>query len=479
MVDLSQLLATQSAEILQQGPVSFRGVSVHSSEVGNGDLFFALPGRRDGHDFIAGSCAAGATGAVVTRNVDVPEGVTLVKVPDTLLALQELSVTVRRMSHAKFVAVTGSAGKTTTKDMIAHTLSRKHEVLKSRASYNNHIGVPLTLLAIAERHSHVVTELGTNHPGEIAALARMVTPDIGVITNIGFAHVGNFGSQDAIASEKASLLDHVSPGGVCILNGDDPRLFPLVDHLMATGKRVVTVGFDRKNSLQAAEVQYSEFGTSGKVIHNGKTWPLALAVTGRHFFYAALLSVAVGLEVGIEISESIDSLESFDSTPGRCGVARPRPNLLVVDDSHNASPDAMLAGLDLLATLPGHVKIAALGEMKELGESATELHHLVGAKAAAVATHLVTVGPAGAELRASAHAHGLDPAKMWSARSARHALDITLEIASGTGGDCSILVKGSRFTHMERVRLGLGGVPVKCDLETCSLFINCHECPQL
>ncbi len=479
MIDLSQLLATQPAAVVRHGPVTFCGVAVNSNEVRSGDLFFALPGRRDGHDFVGQAFAAGAAGAVIARDIDVSNGATLIKVPDTLRALQALSVAVRRTSDATFVAVTGSAGKTTTKDMIAHALGSKHNTLKSQASYNNHIGVPLTLLATEASHSHVVTELGTNHVGEIDALARMVVPDIGVITNIGLAHVGNFGSQEAIASEKASLFNHVPQGGTCIINGDDSRLLALTGSLSAAGKRVVTVGFGRVNYLQAADVHYSETGTSGLIIHQGEAWPFSFTATGKHFVYALLLSVAVSLETGITVSEALDSLETFVATPGRCSVTRLRPGLLVVDDSHNASPDAMFAALDLLTALPNPVKIATLGEMKELGEKTAELHRIVGARVAAVATHLVTVGPGGGEIQASAQANGFDSNKIWSVRSAREALEITETIIGAAEDDCVVLVKGSRFTHMERVKLGLSGVTVECGLDSCSLFINCHTCPKL
>jgi UDP-N-acetylmuramoyl-tripeptide--D-alanyl-D-alanine ligase len=448
--------------------------------VREGDLFFALAGEtRDGHDFVGQALAAGAWGAVVNREIDLPHDSTIVQVPDTLQALQQLSVAVRRKSDATVVAVTGSAGKTTTKEMIAHILGSQYNVLKSEASYNNHLGVPLTLLAIEPSHSHVVSEIGTNGIGEIDSLARLVGPHIGVITNVGLAHIGNFGTQDKIAAEKLSLFRHVTPQGTCIINGDDERLSSLACSESA-GKRLIRVGFERQNVLRADQVNYGETGTSGIIICKGEVNHFSIRATGKHFVYAALLSIAVALETGIDMKKAIDSMETFDPSPGRSSISRLRPGLLVVDDSYNASPDAMFAALELLAVLPSPVKIAVLGEMRELGEKSVNLHQLVGEKVALVATHLITVGLGGHAVKAAACTRGLDVNRIWSAESARHALEITSSIVeSAANGDCAILVKGSRLTHMERVPLGLSGVSVRCGLDICSLYINCRKCPKL
>ena len=220
---------------------------------------------------------------MIARDIDVSNGATLIKVPDTLRALQALSVAVRRTSDATFVAVTGSAGKTTTKDMIAHALGSKHNTLKSQASYNNHIGVPLTLLATEASHSHVVTELGTNHVGEIDALARMVVPilvsspiSVWLMSAISAAKRRSRAKKRACSimfrkEERASLMETT-------------RSSALTGSLSAAGKRVVTVGFGRVNYLQAADVHYSETGTSGLIIHQGEAWPFSFTATGKLLF---------------------------------------------------------------------------------------------------------------------------------------------------------------------------------------------------
>ncbi len=465
----------------QHGPTSFTRAAINSKSVDEGSLFVALRGATgDGHDYVHAAVSGGAGGVLVNREVDVPLGVAVIETPDTLQALQDLAGAVRRKYNPQVFAITGSAGKTTTKDMVAHVLRSKFDVLSSPGSYNNHLGVPLTLLSLNHEYSHAVIEIGTNNKGEIDKLAALAAPDAGIITNVGYAHIGNFGSQEEIATEKVSLFSHVPAGGACIINGDDVLLGAAVERLInGSGKRRVSVGFGAHNDVRVESVELHETGMSGVVRCAGRSAGFFVSVPGRHFIYSALFAIAVGLENRIDLEGCTESLRSFVPSLGRSTLIRLRPDLTILDDSHNASPDAVLAALSLLGELPGRVKIAVLGEMRELGEKTAELHSLVGAKAAAVASHLVTVGQGGELMIAAALNGGLDARNTWCVPSARDALQLVRRILAGTTDASAVLVKGARFTHMERVSLGLSGTDIGCGLGNCRLYMNCSTCPAL
>jgi UDP-N-acetylmuramoyl-tripeptide--D-alanyl-D-alanine ligase len=478
MVRLYDLLGATGGVTLVRGAEDFSQVVIDSREATVGGLFFALPGEgRDGHEFVLDAARRGAAGAVVARPVDgVPDGFTVVRVPDTMAALRDLGRSRRRASEAVVVAVTGSAGKTTTKNMITHVLGSRHPVLGSRGSFNNHLGVPLTLSAIEPEHEFAVAEIGTNGRGEIDALSALVEPDIGVITNVGFAHIGNFADQRELALEKTDLLRRVGPNGHWVLNGDDELLVATAG---AGSAALTRVGFHRDNDVRAVDVTVDERGSRGSIVVGGQPLPFTLEVAGRHFVRAALLAVAVARIAGYSAREAVDALAGFTAPAGRASLLRLGPELLVLDDSYNASPDATLAGLDLLGCLGAERRAAVIGEMRELGSESARLHRLVGEKAAEVATDLITVGPATAELRAAAVERGLDPGRVWEADSAREAFLSTKKVVENAAGTIAVLVKGARFTHMERVQLGLAGHLIGCGLDICHLYIHCSACPRL
>jgi UDP-N-acetylmuramoyl-tripeptide--D-alanyl-D-alanine ligase len=478
---LRDVLLATGARVRQHGSTSFTRAVISSKNAERGSLFVALRGEtRDGHDFVNEAVRRGASGVLVSRAVDVPAGVTVIETPDAPRALLDLAGMLRRKYNPKIVAITGSAGKTTTKDMVAHIMQSQYTVLKSAGSYNNHLGVPMTFSSLEDIHSHVVVEIGTNNKGEIDNLARLTSPDIGIITNIGFAHIGNFGNQEKIAAEKVRLFAHVKTGGVCIFNGDDKRLRAVAQqYLKQCGKRCISVGFDTNSDLCAELAKHDETGTAGVVRYEGSAEKFSIGFPGRHFVHLALLAIAAALENGIDLRSSVEALKSFSPPSGRSTLTRLRSNVVVIDDSYNASPDAVLAALSLLAELPGKMKIAVLGEMRELGQASEELHALVGARAAAVASHLLTVGRDGKLMASAALNSGLEPCNMWSVDSARDALCQVRQILAGTADESVVLVKGARFTHMERVILGLNGVAVECGLGNCKLYTNCSVCPLL
>ena len=484
------LAAVEGAELVRRATGGDAGrfgrASVDTRDITGGELFVAIPGpTRDGHDFAAAAVRAGATGVLISRSLaDTPElaglDATVIRVPDTLVALQQAAAQARRRSTASVVAVTGSAGKTTAKTLIAQVLQAKFEVLANKASFNNHLGVPLTLTQIEPAQTHVISEIGTNHPGEIGHLSGLVAPDVSVVTNVGFAHLGNFAGQPELAVEKTDIFNHTRPGGTWIVNGDDELLTNTTLALPgAEEATVVRVGFGAGNDLRAVDVNVDENGTRGLIEVDGQTLPFSIGAAGRHFAYATMLAIAVGRAYGIAPSEGIEALRGVQPPAGRASLRRIDDELLMIDDSYNGSPDAMIGSLDLLAALPGEVKVAVLGQMGELGDFSHELHTRVGHKAADCVTDLITVGPNAAPLQAGARDRGLEPAQVHTASSALEAFEQVKNVLQRQEATAVVLAKGARAMHMERVYLGLAGHQVACALTSCPLYINCADCPKL
>lgn len=455
----------------------YRGVVTSSLDAGPDDLFVALIGGRDGHEFVEAAVTAGATGIVVSKDVHVPDHVEIYRVADTLTALRALAVAVRERSEADVLAITGSVGKTTTKDVLAHVLTTLgRDALSSPKSFNNHLGVPLTLLML-DGQDDLVAEVGTNHPGEIADLSGLVRPRAALVTTIGHAHLGNFASREALADEKASIYQAVQPGGVWFVNADDPLLRDAVARLNRPAEtRVITYGTAEDADVRAFDVVVDENATAGRIAVGGQSIPFAIPLIGRHFAATAAACIAVALERGLDLAAASEALASFPGSVGRASVTK-RGDLRVIDDSYNGSPDSMLAALETLAGLPEQRRIAVLGEMRELGDWSDAMHEAVGAKAGLSVTDLIFIGPSFDLVRDTAVASGLPPERIHHAESATDAASTLLGILDQE--PTAVLVKGSRFVHTERVALVLEGIPVTCQLAVCELYIHCRTCPKL
>lgn len=450
---------------LVQGSACARvsSASIDSRTIADGALFFALPGERvDGHDFVSAARAAGATGAVVSkaRSVDSYGGLQrefgLIMVDDPIRALGDLAGWHRRLMNATVIGVTGSAGKTTTKDMIAAVLRADLAVLATEGNMNNQIGLPLTLLGLEPDHDAAVLEMAMRAPGEIAALARVARPDAGVITNVGLSHIGLLGSQDGIADAKAELICALPAHGFAVLNGDDPRVRAM--ERFAPG-RAVLYGFSGDCRIRAMDVVLSEEETSFAVAVDGQALSsirLVVPVPGQHNVLNALAALAVGWRLGIRFEAMAEGLASFRPSAMRMHFLQAPGGFTVIDDAYNANPASMRCAIDAaLQHAGGRRVIAVLGDMLELGDAGPSVHARLGEYAAnAGVSAVVAVGPLAARARASAVEAGLDPKLCCACADNACAARAVGEIAGA--GDV-VLVKGSRGMRMEQIVSAISG----------------------
>jgi UDP-N-acetylmuramoyl-tripeptide--D-alanyl-D-alanine ligase len=424
------------------------GFSIDSRTLEIGDLFFAIVAARDGHEFVAEAIARGAVGAVVSAP---PPAVAaagrgapvLVQVADTTRALQGLARDVRRRSRATVIAITGSAGKTTTKEAIASVLAARYRVVKNRGNLNNHLGLPLSLLELRRGDADVaVMELGMNHAGEIRVLVGIAEPEVRVWTNVGDAHLGFFASVDAIADAKAEILEQAAGNTMLVANADDDRI---MERAARFAGRIVTFGERPRADVRAVDVE--DLGWEGwraRLVTPVGERSLRVPLIGRGNLANALAAAAVGSEMGVPLDTLVERLAAIRPSPRRGAVHRLGRGVTLVDDSYNASPAAVRQALDVLERDRGSKrKAAVLGEMLELGEHARALHEDAGRRAAQSGVdRLITVGGAAARaLGESAVAAGLPRDAVSHAETSAAAGDAI--VAWLAAGDV-VLVKGSR-----------------------------------
>jgi UDP-N-acetylmuramoyl-tripeptide--D-alanyl-D-alanine ligase len=422
-----------------------RGYSIDSRTVGPGQLFFAVKGERlDGHDFVESALEKGAVAAVVRKDRlgRYRERARLLAVEDTLMALQTLAMGVRKRWGKPLIGVTGSMGKTTTKEAIAHVLSRRLRVLKSEGNFNNHFGLPLMLLKLEPEHDVAVIEMGMSHTGEILALAKIAQPEIGVVTNVAPVHLEFFDSVAGIARAKYELIESLPAGGTAVLNADD-------EYVSQFGRdfkgKVVMYGTRATADVRGENVRSrGAEGTEFDVVIGGVREHAELPLVGEHNVLNALAAVAVGLERGLKPSEAVGALAGLTAADKRGEVLR-LGNITVINDCYNCNPKALNAMVDVLAAMAAKRRIAAVGAMLELGPTEEELHRQAGRHIAERKIDLLlgVRGPAQAMVEAARQA-GIraefvstsEEAGEWLAREARN-------------GDV-VLMKASRGVKLEK-----------------------------
>jgi len=420
------------------------GWSIDSRTLQAGDLFFALRGQNhDGHAYIDEVFRKGAAAVVADRDRtdrDTRDEGIVLRVEDSLLALQKLAARARQRWGGEVVAVTGSAGKTTTKDIIAEMLSLQMLVAKNEGNLNNHIGLPLSLLRLDGAARIAVVELGMNHAGEIRALAGIAEPKIGVVTNIGYAHIENFDSIDGIAAAKRELVEMLPPEGTAVLNADDPRVLGLAD---ASKGQTLLYGQSAHAQIRAEEVEHSLEGSRFRV---GST-RFETRLTGAHNVSNVLAGIAVAGLYGISTEDLPDTVRRFQPLKMR-GERFEHRGIVVFNDCYNSNPEAVRAMIDVLANTRAKRRIVVLGEMLELGHWAEPLHRDVGAYVAASGID-VLVGIRGAACYAldAAKLAGLaDGAALFFEDPAEAGRTVRTIAQPGD----AVLFKGSRGVHVER-----------------------------
>lgn len=448
--------------------ISFTDAAIDSRAVTEGMLFAAVPGERtDGHQFLDSAFSNGASAALVQEDVsdrffclDLREGhiddaaaaewsgekPLCIRVENTVEALQKTAAFHRRqLSGMNVVGVTGTVGKTTTKEMIYDVISQHYKTLKTAGNRNNEIGLPLTLLRAENDTEQAILEMGFYVPGEIDQLCQIALPSVGVITNVGMVHAARAGSMEIIAQGKSELVRALPDGGTAILNYDDPYVRPMAE---LTKAKVLYYGLDPKADLWADDIKGLGLdGVQFTLNYEGRRHPVKIPAIGTHSVLTALRGTTVGLVLGLSWDEITAALET-SRTQLRMRITHAAGKGLIIDDTYNASPESTLAALNLLSEIKGR-KIAALGDMLELGQYEQKGHEMVGKRAAEVCDELITVGPLSNYTADSAAAHGLPVQKIHRFENSEEAAVFMKDIYGKE--DEVLLVKGSRGMTMERI----------------------------
>lgn len=387
-------------------------VDTDSRLIEPGDIFVAKPGETtDGHLFVGTAVERGAVLAIVEREVD--DEVTQIVVPDAVAALSDLArdvvARVRRNGDLRIIGITGSNGKTTTKNLLARILSDEGETVSPRASFNNEVGAPLTMLRVTEKTRYLVSEFGASAPGAIAHLAGLVTPDVGVVLMVGMAHAGGFGGIESTFHAKSELVHATREGGLAVLNADDPRVAAMEPFARDRGQDVRWFGRGERAAVRAVDVEVSASGTRADLIVDGEPHTLTLRVLGEHHVMNALAALATATALGVPAADAIARLETVEIAERWRMQPLGSDRVRIINDAYNASPDSMAAALRTLAQItgPGERTVAVLGAMSELGEYADEEHDRVGLLAVRLRIQrIVVIGPEARRMYLEAIAQG-------------------------------------------------------------------------
>ncbi len=464
MLTLAHVLTALTSSRPEMTNLIITEAAIDSRQVIPGGLFIAIPGERvDGHEYVTQAFQRGAIAALIQRDIDEPYPVIdvrkgrlgnfnpriqpplCIRVENTITALQQVAAFWRReMKDLRVIGITGSVGKSTTKEAIAQVLSQRYNTLKSAANLNNEIGLPLNVLRITPGHQVAVLEMGFYVPGEIAQLCEIALPQVGVINNIGTVHAERAGSIEMIAQGKGELVEALPADGVAILNYDDPYVRPMKERTKA---KVFFYGLDPAADLWADQVV--GMGLNGirfRMHYRNEKMHIHIPMIGRHSVETALRAAAVGLVEGLTWEEIIRGLKE-STNQLRLVAVRTESGALILDDTYNASPESTLAALNLLAEIDGH-RIAVLGDMLELGKYEEEGHQRVGHRAAEVAKTLITLGPRGHLIADAARKGGLEAQQIQEYEEITPIIDW---LKKNLSANDVVLIKGSNGLRMDRI----------------------------
>ncbi len=467
MLTLAEVLEAITSVRIANANAVITEAAIDSRQVIPGSLFVAIPGENvDGHDFIADAFKRGASFALIQkelpasfRTLDLRAGLLAdspldlsaplcLHVDNTVSALQQIARFWRRKLNLRVIGITGSVGKSTTKEMIAEVLGTRYRTLRNPGNLNNEIGLPLTILRLGSGYERAVLEMGFYVPGEIQFLCDIAQPQIGVVTNVGTVHAERAGSQEAIARGKSELIQALPSDGVAILNFDDPWVRKMEEKSKA---KVFFYGLSPEADLWADQIE--GLGLDGirfRLHHKGETVHSHIPMIGRHSVHTALRATAVGLNDGLTWQEIFEGLSQGQSQL-RLVAVRSKLGALILDDTYNASPESTLAALNLLDEMDGR-KIAVLGDMLELGPYEKQGHEIVGLRAAQVAKILLTLGPRARMIAEAARRAGMKPAHVFEFDSSEPIIDwLNKNLTSND----ALLIKGSHGLRMDRITAAL------------------------
>lgn len=437
-----EICAAVGGTLLQgESDALITGVTTDSRAVSTGQLFIPLTGERfDGHAYIDVALTAGAAGCLTARTPEtLLPGKAYVQVADTRLALAALAAWYRSRFDLPVVQITGSAGKTTTKEMVAAVLSQRYDTLKTQANFNNDIGTPLTLLGLAPHHQAAVIETGMNHFGEIRCLGTMVRPDIAVITNVGDAHIENLGdTRQGILQAKCEIFEHLSPDGIAVLNGDDPLL-----NTVALPQTILRCGRGEGCDVRVTDVDDRGIeGVACTVTTAQASYRLHTDSPGAYMIYPMAMAAAIGEALGLTGEEITAGVAAYVPTGSRMHLIRLPEGRLLIDDCYNANPQAMAEALKLLAAASFRRRAAVLGDMGELGELTTSAHRAIGALTGELGLDtVIAIGEKARDIAAAA------PGAQWYPSVSDAMPAVRAAFTDGT----AMLVKASHAMHFENI----------------------------
>lgn len=451
MVNLSleQIAAKTGGVILQGSPsLTFSRFNIDSRQTKPGELFFALIANRDGHDFVPEAISKGAAAAVISRKIDsLPNKVGLIKVKDTLLALQQLASQVLSEYQVKVVGITGSSGKTTTKEFAACLLEPVFNVLKSKGNFNNQIGLPLSLLSLNNKHEVAVLDMAMSAAGEIRTLTQIAPPDVGVITNISPVHLQFFKNIREIGEAKKEILEGTKPEGAAVINGDDP----LVKNIAKDWKgEKIFFGLSPQCQIKAEQIKKRGFkGMTFDFVYGSYHKKIDFPFFYDSFLYNFLAAAAVSFILKVPFEALLKQIKKLKPLPGRGVLIHLQNNIKIFDESYNSNPKALEAALRGLSTLPSRRKVAVLADMLELGEKEVEFHRQAGAEVSQWGwDRLITIGPLSTHLAKGAMAAGMKKNQIdIFQNSEQAAARIQYLVEEGD----FVLVKGSRKMETEKI----------------------------
>lgn len=435
-----EICAAVGGTLLQDSGAPVTGVTTDSRAVQPGQLFIPLVGERfDGHAYIAKALEGGAAGCLTAREPEtLLPGKLYIQVADTRLALKALASWYRDKFDLPVVQVTGSAGKTTTKEMIASVLSQRYNTLRTEGNFNNDIGAPLTLLRLMPEHQAAVIETGMNHFGEIRYLGEMVRPDIAVITNVGDAHIENLGNtRQGILRAKCEIFENLTPEGITVLNGDDELL-----NTVTLPQTILRCGVDDGCGVRVTDIDDRGLeGVACTVTIEGEHYRLTTSAPGRYMIYPMAMAAAIGRRLGLTGEEIAAGVAAYTTVGSRMHLIRLPGERLVIDDCYNANPQSMAEGLRMLAASPAQHRVAVLGDMGELGQLTAQAHRDMGALTRRLGLTAVAVGEKMHALTET------DPQAQWFATVEEAMPAIRQLFTPGT----AVLVKASHAMHFESI----------------------------